>query len=670
MQQNARLSEKQLQSASIRGIIIEKVAAFVGDKLMYHTKKIALFISHIYGEYQKNVCQGVIDKAAEFGFQTEVYATSDGEDVGAYGIGEDSILRIPNFADFSGVILASDTYPQIELKDKIKHFLEENCAYPIIEITELDSCFPTISLENNTSTGTLTQHLITVHNYKRICYLGCSTQELFSKKRERAYRNIMTQHALSVGPNDVFESDFSPESITAAFDFFTDSCANLPDAVICYNDRIALLFMAEVLRAGYKVPEDIALVGCDLSKEGQSIHPCLTSVTFPVYHLGTSAVEQLVNCIRGTSIPSQTIVFAEPWFGASCGCNCESSGNPLFYMEELSQHIGKLELSTFSSMQMRADFSHVTDIETGMDRLEKYVRRLKDCREFYLCLYSDWDSVAQPIRELTDTAEEDCPKDTITLQFALRDEKRLSECTFSKSSLLPEYLTKGSDSAYIISPLFFEARAFGYLVMAYDQNHINYRFEQVPWIMNITGLLQNICEAKGSQLMQDKLFDLYMRDSLTGLYNRHGYEQKAAALLDSCALEQEVTVFLFDMDCLKQINDEHGHGEGDFALRVIGQAIHNTASSDMICTRFGGDEFMVLSNQVSEEEAADFVDRVSSFLQNYNRLSTKPYTLSVSGGFASENYFHGMNLTSLQDLLTIADARMYEQKRRKKLARS
>lgn len=63
---------------------------------MYHKKKIALFISHIYGVYQQGLCQGVISTAEDYGYKTEVYTTSDGEDLGAYSLGESSILRIPN----------------------------------------------------------------------------------------------------------------------------------------------------------------------------------------------------------------------------------------------------------------------------------------------------------------------------------------------------------------------------------------------------------------------------------------------------------------------------------------------------------------------------------------------------------------------------------------------
>ena len=143
---------------------------------MYHSKKIALFISHIFGDYQRNVCQGVVDQAAEYGFKTEIYATSsDGEDLGEYGSGEASILRIPNFEDFSGIVMASGTYPAQELKDQIIELIKKKCSCPIVEIADTSTFFPSISLENNLTTGTLTEHLISVHNYKHICYLGSKT---------------------------------------------------------------------------------------------------------------------------------------------------------------------------------------------------------------------------------------------------------------------------------------------------------------------------------------------------------------------------------------------------------------------------------------------------------------------------------------------------------------
>ena len=103
---------------------------------MYHSKKIGVFISHIMGYYQQNVCQGVIDKALEYGYTAEIFASMDGENLGDYSLGEDSILKIPNFNEFSGVIFASGTYPQSELKNQIAITLMQKCACPVIDIAE------------------------------------------------------------------------------------------------------------------------------------------------------------------------------------------------------------------------------------------------------------------------------------------------------------------------------------------------------------------------------------------------------------------------------------------------------------------------------------------------------------------------------------------------------
>lgn len=111
---------------------------------MYHSKKIGVFISHIMGFYQQNVCQGIIDKALEYGYTAEIFASMDGENLGDYSLGEDSILKIPNFEEFSGVIFASTTYPQNDLKDQIAVTLMQKCSCPVIDIAENNDIFPSI----------------------------------------------------------------------------------------------------------------------------------------------------------------------------------------------------------------------------------------------------------------------------------------------------------------------------------------------------------------------------------------------------------------------------------------------------------------------------------------------------------------------------------------------
>lgn len=150
---------------------------------MYHTKRIAVFISHIMGYYQKNVCQGIVDKALEYGYLADLFVSLDGENLGSYGTGESSILRLPNFDTYEGVIFASETYVQPELKLELLSTLKESCHCPVIEIAVANQNFPAVALENNHNTGELTTHLIEKHGYRRICYLGCSEEAYFSDSR-------------------------------------------------------------------------------------------------------------------------------------------------------------------------------------------------------------------------------------------------------------------------------------------------------------------------------------------------------------------------------------------------------------------------------------------------------------------------------------------------------
>ncbi|MCM1283756.1 MAG: GGDEF domain-containing protein [Muribaculaceae bacterium] len=634
---------------------------------MYHTKRIALFISHIYGEYQKNVCQGVVDAATEYGYQTEVYTTSDGEDLGKYGIGETCVLKIPNFEDFSGIILASGTYLDKKLLKQTTELLKKQCVCPVIEISEYEANFPSIALENNLTAGTLTEHLISVHGYRRICYLGYSTEPFFSDQRRQAYRNTMEKHALTVGENDIRECGYSTEEIAAALDEMTAS--GKVDAIVCYNDRMALLLMVVAAQRGLHIPRDFAIVGCDNSKEGQSADPSLTTVTFPAYQIGTEAMEQLVHLMHGEEIPARTRVFAEPVIGGSCGCSHQAQENPILFDHELLGRIQDIESSIFTSMRMSADFSHVADIDDGMNILEEYVEKIRGCCEFYLCLYSDWDSLPEHIATLTDTQDDTETKDTLLLKLALKNGRRLPECTFPKTALLPEYIYRDSASVHIVSPLFFEEQEFGYIVLAYEENQINYHFQLVHWIMNITHLLENLCEARSASLMQSKLESIYMRDSLTGLLNRHGYEHELPALLSGLQNGSFLTAYIFDMDCLKTINDEFGHAEGDFALHAIGESIAR-ATGDMpeenLCVRFGGDEFYVLSSQYREDNAGELTEHINKYLANYNSQSTKPYLLSISAGHASMPCDGSeVRTADVEALMIKADAHMYQNKKGK-----
>lgn len=635
---------------------------------MYHSKKIGVFISHIFGVYQQGVCQGIIDKALEYGYTAEIFTSLDGENLGTYEIGEESILRIPNYDSFDGIIFASDTYISADLKQKILDKLK-TLSCPIMEIAVTDSHFPAVSLENNSMAGELTTHFLTVHHASRVCYLGCSEEPFFSNLRENYYKEALKKQGKTPGGNDVYHCPYDSAAAKEAFDFFCQ--AGTPEAVVCYNDRLALLFAAAALAAGFHIPTDIALTGCDDTPEGHSASPMLTTVTFPVYELGVTAVENLLTLIQGSQLPPVTLLPAKTLIRNSCGCKFSENTNSIFFMQELSARIASLESSILGSMNMSSSLQHITDLDNGMDLLEQFVRQIEHCKEFYLCLYSDWDSVSSHILALTDNEEPLPDADTILLKLAFKNGKRLPECSYRKRNLLPDYIYDGSDCAYIYIPLFFESKEFGYLALSYENNRIDYHFRLVQWQNNINQMLQSICDAKSTGMLVTRLEDIYMKDSLTGLYNKHGYNHFVKQLLDRAISEHlPLTAFFIDMDGLKKINDTYGHSEGDFAIQVLGHALESTSGEGDLCARFSGDEFYLLTAGLSENGAKLRAESIASYLNHYNKLSSKEYHISCSCGFSSAVPTPEFTPEHIRELFAKADQNMYEEKMKHHAARS
>ncbi len=83
-------------------------------------------------------------------------------------------------------------------------------------------------------------------------------------------------------------------------------------------------------------------------------------------------------------------------------------------------------------------------------------------------------------------------------------------------------------------------------------------------------------------------------DSLTGLYNRRGFDLKLSNLMDTPKLFSNSAIIMIDTDDLKSINDTYGHEKGDIYLQKTAQILKNFANRNSIIARFGGDEFIIL----------------------------------------------------------------------------
>lgn len=158
----------------------------------------------------------------------------------------------------------------------------------------------------------------------------------------------------------------------------------------------------------------------------------------------------------------------------------------------------------------------------------------------------------------------------------------------------------------------------------------------------------------------EQLVYLAERDALTGLYNRHRFQQELArAMLETDRHQSRCAVMFFDLDEFKAINDSYGHRAGDALLIRVAGEIGALVRRNEVLARLGGDEFAILLPGAEGNEAEALADRVVRAVgQIPFRFEGQNLRVTTSLGIA---YYPGHAIDT-DDLVARADIAMYQAK--------
>jgi diguanylate cyclase (GGDEF)-like protein len=143
-------------------------------------------------------------------------------------------------------------------------------------------------------------------------------------------------------------------------------------------------------------------------------------------------------------------------------------------------------------------------------------------------------------------------------------------------------------------------------------------------------------------------------DPLTGLFNRRGFEDIFGRMVDSAQrTERPLGLLYMDSDSLKSINDRDGHEAGDRFIVDLASILRNVARRSDFNFRWGADEFAVVLESGNAARAATLAERL------------REAVAERTGGTVSIGIYCGVP-ESTEDAVRIADAAMYDAKRRGK----
>jgi diguanylate cyclase (GGDEF)-like protein len=148
------------------------------------------------------------------------------------------------------------------------------------------------------------------------------------------------------------------------------------------------------------------------------------------------------------------------------------------------------------------------------------------------------------------------------------------------------------------------------------------------------------------------------KDYLTGLYNRNYIDDYVTNLLQK---NVSFTVIMIDIDDYKKINDTHGHIKGDKTIMAFSKVLKKAVLNSAVVARYGGDEFIIISQLSSETSIVTIQDKIKRLLlEEQDSVLSK---IRFSFGYATKNK---QNNVSFDDLLVQADDNMYKDKAQNK----
>ena len=175
-------------------------------------------------------------------------------------------------------------------------------------------------------------------------------------------------------------------------------------------------------------------------------------------------------------------------------------------------------------------------------------------------------------------------------------------------------------------------------------------------VVRVRGQIKQLKIKQYKEKLRKKQLDHQSKhDELTGLFNRRGLEYYAELWMEQGSLElKNYGVGIIDVDKFKKINDEQGHLRGDECLAILGRIILETQTDQIVAARYGGDEFVVLLYDFTNDEIEEYAKKVQQRIRDLDAGFT------ISQGYA--NIIPQIQMKQW-DYMTRADEMLYQVKK-------
>lgn len=540
------------------------------------------------------------------------------------------------------IVIMDEKIKSHTVADKIIRSAKEHDIPVIVIDGSYEGCF-SIRFDFKKGFENVVRHLFEEHHITRPHFMAGIRDNVFSDERIEVFREILKEKGIPYDDSMLSYGAFWAEPARAATRELLKR-DELPDAIICANDIMAINVCDVIKEAGIEVPDQILISGFDGIDEAFLASPGITTAGCDLSEMGVTAAKTTELCLNGEE-PKEIIVSPELIPNESCGCpRCKdrikaamSRFNDGFYRYQD-------DIRTMHNSITRMMSAH-SGQEAGGFIPEEYISHAS-CIVNMNCLK------VEIYYFLTD----DVPPEYCLLHDPLIKEKE--PVPFDTKELIP-FMEERLSSGFplLIQSLDYMDKPMGYICYFFD----GYNVTDYAKTANITEMvslgLGGYITMKYQRYLLAKVEEMYKLDALTGLYNRLAFQEAFDAMKSAPENKgKPLLVVMADLDRLKKINDTLGHGAGDQAIAAVASALKEACPKDALCVRFGGDEMLAFIP--NESEADGITEHIEEYLKEASQKNG--FRISASCGCLVAAIEEDI---SAEKLISQVDAEMYNIKR-------
>jgi len=489
--------------------------------------KIGLIMPQIVNNLDAEIVDIIAKNAAAHGYDT-IMLTGVIHIVSEYLMNDyytalSNVFSLIDSIDFSGIIIVSDHFRYDRLRNSIYSSVKKR-NIPCVVIEHQQGLFPYIDLDQSKYLYIATEHLINVHQCRRICCIGGIKGDPKSEERILGFRNAMQDYDIPYQEEDIYYGDYWQDIPFEIGKKIASNEISRPDAVVCANDIMAVSLCNSLREHGISVPDDIIVTGYDGNMVSQLQETSITTVFGHERNASSLAISLLLRemGIQDVHTPPMN---QELIVGESCGC-CIS---PNKTRAAIRSYAGKVfdmhrNRKQFISADIVGRFFNCHELSEILGAAIGLNYMLPNHERMEIALCEDW------YRNLEDWSS--YRKSGFSERMILgveRDDTQIfpNLYRFSVAELFPSLSRTHKPRLTVVTCLHHRDQIFGYMGMTY-QRAADIMLDE--YFINWTDAF---CNALNQH--QNHMYQMYMKrnissvsdlDPVLGIYNRRGiFEQ-------------------------------------------------------------------------------------------------------------------------------------------------